>query len=770
MTTRIRVAIPGSRPMPPMVLRTPVAGPENRSGGADEGRRQEEGRDEGAHLPSQQSQSPDLPQRPGQGRDQTDAQLPGGPLPRRLPKPPRGAGAGAAPAGGAPDAAPGTEAGPPAGGGASSGSVWGEAPSAAADTGAVSDWFRPKRPAPPGMPEPGADVPAGAVPPGRPIPPDGGTSRGTGLLAGGFMAMREGQQQAAQGMPGPAGNRSEAEAEAGFAEPAEASEAAGTAEPALGAPQFGGEVYGGGPGESAGPGDTPPEGVQQVGGPGDTPAQGVPQFGAPEGFGRSLQPQPQQPQPQQPQQPQQFEPPQAFEPPQQFESPQQTTAQFPAVQPPVIQPPAVQPPPLSPDPRLPNIPEELFRPDTRPVGAGPGVPPQVPLPNPLGTGARPAVPQPTPQPDLRPNPGAQGPTSPPAPPAPVPQPAVSPAPTPSQAGGKKGGKKKGGIRKKLVLLGGGLFALVAAAYVIGLVMDHADVPLRTTVLGVDIGGLERQAAMQKLDDQLAARASSPMTLSNGKKDTKVSPSVLGLGLDSSQTVDSVAGTDYNPLSVIGSLFGGSRPAEPVLVNDKDKRTAQMEKMGKKSGGSLREGGIEFVAGRPTALLPRSGEAIDPQASGDAVHSAWLKRLRGGSPEPVELSRQKQDPKSTAASVSEAMKSFGRPAMSGLVTLQVGAQRIQFSPQTLSEGDMLAMKPDASGKLRPVWNARALEKKWGSYFDTLGERPEGKGFTMRGDKVTIPQGSGLTGEAAAAALDQALTKKGAARVAVVQIAK
>ncbi|MEV8107511.1 hypothetical protein AB0Q97_35335, partial [Streptomyces sp. NPDC088135] len=127
----------------------------------------------------------------------------------------------------------------------------------------------------------------------------------------------------------------------------------------------------------------------------------------------------------------------------------------------------------------------------------------------------------------------------------APAPRSEPAPAPA--------KKKG--RSKLVLLGAAAVALLGVAYGAGLLMNHSDVPKGTTVLGVDIGGGTKEEGVTKLDAALGKRAVAPIQLSVDGKKTQLAPDKAGLALDSQETVRSAAGSDYNPVSVIGSLFG-----------------------------------------------------------------------------------------------------------------------------------------------------------------------------------------------------------------------
>ncbi|MEK8144773.1 hypothetical protein NKH18_33580 [Streptomyces sp. M10(2022)] len=112
---------------------------------------------------------------------------------------------------------------------------------------------------------------------------------------------------------------------------------------------------------------------------------------------------------------------------------------------------------------------------------------------------------------------------------------------------------------KPVLLGVGVFVLFGIAYGAGLLLNHSEVPKGTTVLGADIGGGTKAEAVSKLEASFGERAEAPLQLSVDGKEAELLPEKAGLSLDSQETVRGAAGSDYNPVSVISSLFGGSAP-------------------------------------------------------------------------------------------------------------------------------------------------------------------------------------------------------------------
>ncbi len=140
---------------------------------------------------------------------------------------------------------------------------------------------------------------------------------------------------------------------------------------------------------------------------------------------------------------------------------------------------------------------------------------------------------------------------------------------PGKNAGKSAKKKKKG-RSKLVLLCVGVFVIAGGAYGAGLLMNHTDVPKGTTVLGLDIGGGTRDDAVKKLDDAFGDRVNKPLKLSVGGRTVSLKPDQAGLQFDTTATVSAAATSDYNPVSVIGSLFGQHRVVAPVMPVDEEK--------------------------------------------------------------------------------------------------------------------------------------------------------------------------------------------------------
>ncbi|WP_274561784.1 hypothetical protein [Streptomyces spiramyceticus] len=313
-------------------------------------------------------------------------------------------------------------------------------------------------------------------------------------------------------------------------------------------------------------------------------------------------------------------------------------------------------------------------------------------------------------------------------------PRATPAPAPAPA-------KKG--RSKLVLAAVGVVVLTGIAYGAGLLMNHSDVPKGTTVLGVDIGGGTKDEAVSKLEAALGKRATTPLQLAVDGKRMQLTPEKAGLALDSQETVRGAAGSDYNPVSVIGSLFGGERVAEPVIPVDEEKLSVALADLAGDSG-TASEGTIKFVPGKAIAVPGKAGKQLDVNRSMISVRDAYRAQVETGKPNMVELPVAAKEPTVGPAELNRAMKEFAQPAMSGLITIKAGGKQIQFGPAR-SLPKILSMKP-INGRLVEVYNKPAIEQLLDGVFDGVQiTKGDGKKHPVTADDVAHAMQTALLGK-------------------------
>ena len=316
-------------------------------------------------------------------------------------------------------------------------------------------------------------------------------------------------------------------------------------------------------------------------------------------------------------------------------------------------------------------------------------------------------------------------------------------------------KRKG--RSVLVLLGVAGAGVLGIAYGAGLLLNHADVPNGTAVLGVDIGGSTQEEAVAKLDAALGDRTTAPLKITVDGKERSLKPSVAGLGLDTEATVRGVTGRDYNPVSVIGSLLGGSRDVQPTYKVDEDKLAAAVEGLSGGSGNSS-EAMVRFENGKAVPVPGKAAMAVDTAKAASAVEQAYKERAASGKDVATTLPVSKQQPKITEREMRRAIKKFGDPAMSGWVWLRAGGVEVPFSEKSIS--DFFTLRVGGS-TLQPHVDPKVLAEKYGSAFDA----------------VVIDAGTGtvkMTPKHAAAAVSKALIQPAPSnddkRVAEVQNAR
>ncbi|MEV4336269.1 hypothetical protein [Streptomyces sp. NPDC049590] len=318
-------------------------------------------------------------------------------------------------------------------------------------------------------------------------------------------------------------------------------------------------------------------------------------------------------------------------------------------------------------------------------------------------------------------PGAGDPFGAPGGPAAPAAPKPAPAPAPKAAAKPK---KKG--RSKLVLLGAAVIVVAGGAYGAGLLMNHTDVPKGTTVLGVDIGGGTRDDAVKKLDDAFGKQVHKPLKLAVGGKTVSLTPENAGLQFDYQATVSQAARSDYNPVHVVGSLFGQKRVVAPVMPVDEEKLHAALQQAGGGSGaGAATDGTIEFKSGKAVPVYGKAGKAVDAEHSAQAVEQAFRALVETGNATPVAVPTTTRQPTVSNAEVDRMMKEFAEPAMSGRVTVQAdAAHSVPFSPQN-SLWKFLRVTA-VNGKLVDKPDLTALKELYGQAFDgVLITRGNGK---------------------------------------------
>ncbi|WP_354642180.1 peptidoglycan binding domain-containing protein [Kitasatospora camelliae] len=319
-----------------------------------------------------------------------------------------------------------------------------------------------------------------------------------------------------------------------------------------------------------------------------------------------------------------------------------------------------------------------------------------------------------------------------------------PARTPSAPAKSKG---KGG--KLVVYAVGGLLFAGAAAYGTGLMLNQADIPKGTTVLGTDIGGDTRDQAVSALDGSVAKTGQQPVKLKIGETPVDLDPASAGLTFDTTATVDALTKHSYNPVEVIGSLAGGGKAVAPEVRVDRAKLKSALEELAAKSGQGLQEGFVRFTEAGQTEVVPgRAGQAVDASAAVDQVEQAYRARAAGQQEAVVALPLSAAQPKVGEDALKAAAEGLGKQVLAGNVTVTAGAKKFEFGKVTAAK--VLVLAPDASGKVGLKWD-----------YDKLTAQMAAAGF----DKLKVKKNGQLvplTAQDVAEGIGGVLDKTGAAR--------
>ncbi|MGX1267201.1 VanW family protein [Streptomyces phaeoluteigriseus] len=315
----------------------------------------------------------------------------------------------------------------------------------------------------------------------------------------------------------------------------------------------------------------------------------------------------------------------------------------------------------------------------------------------------------------------------------------------------------------VALAGGALTVGIGGLYLAALLLTGGEIEAGTTVRGVDIGGLSREEAARKLDQQLVATGPRKLAVRVGDRRGAIDPRQAGLTFDIQKTLDRAASTGADPVSVIGGLFRSGGDLEPVVRIDGDKARAAVGKLAEALDEEAREGAVSFTEGRVAQIAPRTGYALDLDAAIGALRAPFL---RGAADSVTVLPARETKPRVTTEEVRRAVREFAQPAMSAPVTLTVGDKRCTITPAVL--GKYLTMRPDDAGRLTPELDSKGLRGAPAvtGALNSLPTTPRNARFGLEGDKVVVAAdaraGIEVTDKALGKAVLPLLTKADGAR--------
>ncbi|MDQ8704978.1 VanW family protein [Streptomyces sp. LHD-70] len=312
-------------------------------------------------------------------------------------------------------------------------------------------------------------------------------------------------------------------------------------------------------------------------------------------------------------------------------------------------------------------------------------------------------------------------------------------------------------------IAGGVLAVgVGGLYLAGSLVNGDGIDPGTRIRGVDVGGLSRAEAQQKLERELVAgEGSKPLAVRIGDREATVVPAAAGLGVDTEATVDKAARSGADPFTVIGGLFRSGGDVEPVVDVDESKARAAVEDLADRHQQKVRNGAVTFKNGKAEAREARTGHTLDVDGAVTALRAAYLPEKPAAE---TKLPTHRTEPKVSAKETDRALREFAEPAMSGPVTLDVAGSKLTIGERTL--GKYLDLKADDQGRLKPSLDSKGLIKdpQVAERIDGLNSGAENADLALEGDRVVVASdgrdGQEVTHKALGKAVMPLLTKTGA----------
>lgn len=243
----------------------------------------------------------------------------------------------------------------------------------------------------------------------------------------------------------------------------------------------------------------------------------------------------------------------------------------------------------------------------------------------------------------------------------------------------------------------GVLLLGGALYSTDLVQNQGKIPRATAVGGVDISGMERDAAVEKLQDELGDVENQPVTITAGEKSTEINPRKAGLTLDFQAAVDSIEDESYNPLTRVFSFI---RPTREVAVSptvDENTLSPVLAKVTKALQFKPEDGEISLKGGEVNVKEPKDGQNVDREELKTAVVEQWL------NPDGVQVKPEKVTPAIDQDDVDKLADGDAKKAVSKPLTL-VGEDDVEavIEPADIAkfvfidrENDSLHLRTDSA---------------------------------------------------------------------------
>ena len=294
--------------------------------------------------------------------------------------------------------------------------------------------------------------------------------------------------------------------------------------------------------------------------------------------------------------------------------------------------------------------------------------------------------------------------------------------------------------------------LAGGAYGAGYALAGETLPPKTTVGGVEVGGLSAADAETKLSTDLAPKAAEPITVTAGEHSLTKSPEELGLAVDPAASIQQAAtGKSFNPLVIWENLTGG-RSFDPVVTRDDTKLASATSELAQLVDAEPSNAELAIADGKPQLTEGVDGAVLDAQATQDAVAQAFLSGAG------VEAIIETKEPDVTTAEAQAVLDQTVNPVQIGPITITAGDKTFNVEPAMV----LAAMSFETvDGTIKTNVDQDVLMEQASKAMEGLGlKEPKDARFTFEGGKPTIipsVDGMGVGKEELAKVVQEAMIK-------------
>lgn len=275
----------------------------------------------------------------------------------------------------------------------------------------------------------------------------------------------------------------------------------------------------------------------------------------------------------------------------------------------------------------------------------------------------------------------------------------------------------------------GLIGLGGILYGVDLAMSEGKVPRGVTVGGVDISGVDKSQAEQRLRNDLGERTRQPVTVLAGNMSTKLEPTQSGMQVDWGATVDQAGQQPLNPITRIRSFFETREVGIISKITDENLNRS-LNRVERELTRDPQNAELSVnTEGKADIKEDKPGQTVDRELLNSEVRDNWLNtdgRVN------VEATITPADADKDAA--ERAAKQYVVPATAKKLVFH-GREKVDgvITPQNWH--DILTFKVEG-GEFMPQWNTEKVQEILGEQLSSTEVEYRDASFEFHGDDIEV----------------------------------